>query len=117
MTILSRALFVLIGTLAVSRPSSLAGQAAEADVSRLVAAMLGDTPRLRGLEADQQQLRLNAAIIAAMTLRFTEMPVTWRRQSPADVERLVATTDLKQQMQQMGMWEDWQSGARKPKRP
>ena len=66
---------------------------------------------------DQQQLRLNAAILAAMTLRFAEMPVTWGRQSRADIDRLVASTDLKAQMEQFGMWDDWASGARGRKRP
>jgi hypothetical protein len=66
---------------------------------------------------DQQQLRLNASILAAMTLRFAEMPVTWNRQSRADVDRLVATTDLKAQMEQFGMWDDWANGVRGRKRP
>jgi carboxypeptidase Q len=66
---------------------------------------------------DQQQLRLNASILAAMTLRFAEMPVTWSRQSRADVDRLVATTDLKAQMEQFGMWDDWANGVRGRKRP
>ncbi len=68
-------------------------------------------------QVDQQQLRLNAAIIAAMTLRFAEMPVTWKRQSRAEIERLMATTDLPQQMESMGMWGDWARGARGRRRP
>ena len=67
--------------------------------------------------ADQHQLRLNGAIIAAMTLAFAEMPVTWTRQSRADIERLVATTDLQQQMESLGVWADWTSGIRGRKRP
>jgi carboxypeptidase Q len=66
---------------------------------------------------DAHQLRLNAAIIAAMTLRFAEMPVTWSRQSRAEIEKLIATTDLRQQMEEFGLWEDWTSGARGRKRP
>ena len=66
---------------------------------------------------DQQQLRLNAAIIAAMTLRFAEIPFTWPRQSRAEIDRLVATTDLKAQMEQFGMWDDWANGVRGRKRP
>ena len=66
---------------------------------------------------DQHQLRLNAAILAAMTLRFAQLPVTWGRQSRADIERLVATTDLKAQMEQFGMWDDWATGVRGRKRP
>lgn len=68
-------------------------------------------------QVDQRQLRLNAAIIAAMTLGFAEMPVTWKRQSRADIERLMATTDLRQQMESMGMWGEWARGARGRKRP
>jgi len=66
---------------------------------------------------DQKQLRLNAAIIAAVTLAFAEMPVTWKRQTRADIERLIATTDLRQQMESLGMWGEWASGARGRKRP
>ena len=68
-------------------------------------------------QADQHQLRLNAAILAAMTLRFAEMPVTWGRQSRADIERLIATTDLRAQMEQFGLWDDWASGVRGRKAP
>jgi hypothetical protein len=68
-------------------------------------------------QVDRQQLRLNAAIIAAMTLQFAEMPVTWRRQTQAEIDRLLATTDLRQQMESMGIWEAWRSGARARMRP
>jgi len=68
-------------------------------------------------QVDQRQLRLNAAILAAMTLGFAEMPVTWKRQGRADIERLIATTDLRQQMESLGMWREWASGARGRKRP
>ena len=61
---------------------------------------------------DQTQLRRNAAIIAAMTLRFAEMPVTWTRQSRAQVEQIFKATDLEQQMRSMGNWDDWVSGKR-----
>ncbi len=68
-------------------------------------------------QVDRQQLRLNAAIVAAMTLGFAEIPVTWKRQSRAEIERLMTTTDLRQQMESMGMWSEWASGARGRKRP
>ena len=61
---------------------------------------------------DQAQLRKNAAIIAAMTLRFAEMPVTWTRQSRAEVEALMGATDLEQQMRTFGVWKDYESGKR-----
>ena len=68
-------------------------------------------------QADQHQMRLNAAILAAMTLRFAEMSVTWSRQSRAEIERLIATTDLRAQMEQFGLWDDWASGLRGRKAP
>ncbi len=64
------------------------------------------------LQIDQKQLRLNAAIIGAMTLRFAEMPVTWQRQTRAQVEAIFKTTDLEKQMRSMGNWDDWVSGKR-----
>jgi hypothetical protein len=67
---------------------------------------------------DQQQLRRNAAVIAAMTLRFAEMPVTWTRQPRAQIEQIFKTTDLEQQMRSMGNWDDWVSGRRgRPAKP
>ena len=68
-------------------------------------------------KADRQQLRLNAAIIAAMTLGFSEMPMTWKRQTRAEIDRLVATTDLEQQMRSLGLWEDFVGGVRGRKKP
>jgi carboxypeptidase Q len=61
---------------------------------------------------DQAQLRKNAAIIGAMTLRFAEMPVTWTRQTRAQVDQLIKTTDLEQQMRTFGVWKDYESGTR-----
>jgi hypothetical protein len=59
---------------------------------------------------DQVQLRKNAAIIAAATLRFSEMPVTWTRQTRSQVEQLVRTTDLEQQLRSMVLRKEWWSG-------
>jgi hypothetical protein len=63
-------------------------------------------------QADQHNLRINGAIVAAMTLAFAEMPVTWRRQSRAEIERLIGSTDLEQQMRQFGLWDAWLRGER-----
>lgn len=64
---------------------------------------------------DQAQLRKNAAIIAATMLRFSEMPVTWTRQTRSQVEQLVRTTDLEQQLRSMGVRKEWWSNL--PGRP
>ena len=61
---------------------------------------------------DQTQLRLNAAITAAVAWEFADMDVTWRRQTRDEIERLVASTDLEAQMRSLGVWEDWATGRR-----
>jgi hypothetical protein len=65
---------------------------------------------------DPQQLRLNTAIAAALTYGFAQNEVTWARQSRADVEKLVSSTDLETQMKMFNVWDDWRSGARGPAR-
>ncbi|MDH3290470.1 MAG: M20/M25/M40 family metallo-hydrolase [Gemmatimonadota bacterium] len=61
---------------------------------------------------DVRQLKLNAAIAAAVTWGSANMDVTWQRQSRDEVERLVAATDLEAQMRSLGVWEDWAAGRR-----
>ena len=80
-------------------PSSGIAQATDADIARLVAAMLGDTPMLTDL--------------AHLTDGFGGRATGSR----AEIERLIATTDLRQQMESMRMWGAWASGARGRKRP
>jgi carboxypeptidase Q len=63
-------------------------------------------------QADPIAMRQNAAIVAAMTLGIAATPYTWGRQSKADIDRLVATTDLEQQMRQFGLWEPYRRGER-----
>jgi hypothetical protein len=63
-------------------------------------------------KVDLRQLRLNAAIAAAVAYGFAQADVTWRRQTAAEVEKLVEGTSLKQQMMDFGFWEDWTNGTR-----
>ncbi len=63
-------------------------------------------------KVDLQQLRLNAAIAAAVTFGFATMDVNWSRQTHADVEKLVNSTDLSAQMKSFNMWDDWANGKR-----
>ena len=63
-------------------------------------------------KVDLRQLRLNAAIAAAVTWGFANGEVGWRRQGRAEVERLVEGTNLKEQMVSFGLFEDWQAGRR-----
>jgi carboxypeptidase Q len=63
-------------------------------------------------KVDLRQLRLNAAIAAAVTWAAASGEVPWRRQSRAEVERLVETTNLKEQMVSFGLYEDWRAGRR-----
>jgi len=63
-------------------------------------------------KADLHQLRLNAAIAATVTWWYANAPVTWRRQSRAEIERLVTETDLDDQMKSFNVWGDWEGGRR-----
>ncbi|MFY0523773.1 M28 family metallopeptidase [Archangium gephyra] len=63
-------------------------------------------------KCDPQQLRLNTAITGALAYGFAQMEAKLPRQSRAQVEELVRTTDLGQQMKSFGHYEDWTSGKR-----
>ncbi|MCY1077142.1 M20/M25/M40 family metallo-hydrolase [Archangium lansingense] len=63
-------------------------------------------------KCDPQQLRLNTAIAAALAYGFAQMDEKLPRHSRAQVEELVRTTDLGQQMKSFNMLEDWTSGKR-----
>ncbi len=63
-------------------------------------------------KVNQRQLRLNAAIAAAVTLSFAEMDVTWKRQTRAEVQKLVETTDLGVEMRAFWLLESWEKGKR-----
>jgi carboxypeptidase Q len=63
-------------------------------------------------KCDPQQLRLNAAIAAAAIYGFAQGEVAWSRQTRAQVEELMRTTDLPQQMKMFNVWEEWAAGTR-----
>jgi len=63
-------------------------------------------------KVDLAQLRLNAAVAAAVTLGFANMDERLPRHSRAQIEALMDTSDLDDQMKAMGVWKDWESGKR-----
>jgi Zn-dependent M28 family amino/carboxypeptidase len=65
-------------------------------------------------EVDLRQLRANAAVAAAVVWAFAQADVSFGRQTGDEVESLVESTSLKDQMRAMGfgLWEQWTSGAR-----
>ena len=63
-------------------------------------------------KVDLRQLRLNASIIAALTYEFANMEVTWKRQTRAEIQKLIDTTDLKQQMEMFNVYTGWLDGPR-----
>jgi Zn-dependent M28 family amino/carboxypeptidase len=62
--------------------------------------------------ADLRQLRLNAAVAAAVTWRFATAPAALPRQTAAQVDSLVRGTDLADQMRSFGVWDAWLAGKR-----
>jgi hypothetical protein len=63
-------------------------------------------------KVDLRQLRLNGAIAAAVTWGFAEMELTLPRHTRTQIEELIRTTDLGEQMKSMGVWKGWQEGVR-----
>ena len=62
--------------------------------------------------ADLRQLRLNAAIAAAVTLGFATLDLSLPRQTAAQVDSLVRSTDLPDQMRAFNVYESWEAGER-----
>jgi hypothetical protein len=63
-------------------------------------------------QVDLRQVKLNAAIAAAVTWGFATMDVDWTRQSRAEIETLIDSTDLGDQMKMFGLWASWERGER-----
>ena len=61
-----------------------------------------------------QALKHNSAIVAAVTLGYAnDLNIDLPRQSRQDIEKLVESTDLEQQMKSMmGIWYQWVDGKR-----
>jgi carboxypeptidase Q len=62
--------------------------------------------------ADLRQLRLNAAIAAAVTWGFATLDLSLPRQTAAQVDSLVRSTDLGEQMKSFNVYQSWQNGER-----
>lgn len=64
-------------------------------------------------KVDLEQLRLNAAIAAAVTWGFADGDIPWRRQTRDEIQQLVDSTDLGAQMKTFwGLHEAWEEGER-----
>ena len=66
-------------------------------------------------KVDLEALKVNAAIVAAVTLGFANLPaekVNWKRQSHAEVAALVEAFNLEFSMRMFGVWKAWEQGER-----
>ncbi|MFQ5630793.1 MAG: peptidase M28, partial [bacterium] len=63
-------------------------------------------------KVDLRQLRLNAAIAAALVYGFANMEVTWKRQTRAEIQQLIDATDLGVQMGYFNLMPGWEDGTR-----
>ncbi|MGI9270642.1 MAG: M28 family metallopeptidase [Woeseiaceae bacterium] len=63
-------------------------------------------------KVDQQQLRLNSAVTAAVIWGFANDSVRLPRQSHEEIEALINSTDLEQQMRNFAVWDAWAAGVR-----
>jgi Zn-dependent M28 family amino/carboxypeptidase len=63
-------------------------------------------------KCDLHQLRSNAAVVAALVYGLAQGDAPWSRQTRAEIEKLVHTTDLERQMKSFAVWDDWAAGKR-----
>ena len=63
-------------------------------------------------KVDQRQLKLNAAVAAAVTWGFANAEVTWKRRPCVAVRDMVNNTDLGERMKGFGVWNAWLAGQR-----
>lgn len=63
-------------------------------------------------KVDQHQLRLNSAIAAAVIWGFANDSARLPRQSHDEVQELIDSSDLEQQMKQMAVWDGWAAKTR-----
>jgi Zn-dependent M28 family amino/carboxypeptidase len=63
-------------------------------------------------KVDQQQLKLNSAIAAAMVWGFANADDRLPRFTHEQIVELIGKTDLEQQMRNFGTWEGWATGNR-----
>ncbi len=63
-------------------------------------------------KVDQQQLRLNSAIVAALIWGFANDTARLPRQTHDEIQALIDGTDLEQQMKSMAVWNSWADGVR-----
>lgn len=66
-------------------------------------------------KVDVEALKVNSAIVAAVTLGFANLPVdkiSWKRQTQKEVAALIDEFNLEFSMRMFGVWKDWESGKR-----
>lgn len=63
-------------------------------------------------KVDLRQLRINAAVVAALVYGFATMDVTWMRQTRDEIQTLIDTTPLRQQMDMFNLYPGWMDESR-----
>ncbi len=63
-------------------------------------------------KVDMRQVKINAAVVAALVYGFANMDVTWKRQTRDEIQTLIDTTPLRQQMDMFNLYPGWLDGSR-----
>ena len=63
-------------------------------------------------KVDLLQLKINAAIMAVLVYEFANMEVTWKRQTRDEIQRLIDSTELKEEMETFHLYQGWLDGTR-----
>ncbi len=66
-------------------------------------------------KVDLESLKRNTAIVASVALGFANLPaeeVTWKRQSPEEIAKIISDFNLEFPMRMFGVYEAWERGER-----
>lgn len=64
-------------------------------------------------KVDLEQVRKNSVVAAVVTYYFATAPLTLKRQSRTEIEQIMKSSDLEEQMKSMyGLWQGWVNGTR-----
>lgn len=63
-------------------------------------------------KVDLRQLKINAAVVAALVYALANMDIPWKRQGREEIQKLIDTTSLRQQMDMFNLYPGWLDGTR-----
>jgi carboxypeptidase Q len=63
-------------------------------------------------KVDLRQLKINSAVVAALVYGLANMEIGWKRQSRDEIQKIIDTTSLREQMDMFNLYPGWLDGTR-----